>query len=172
MSSLLSRLSYDSSPYVPEVPDLYEDEEEEDEPTTGGGAVVRKIHLEGDAAVDEVTGLHALFDLRSGSRTDPGTRVPNNEDAMLVLECEALYVVADGMGGHAGGEIASQLAVEAMATTFLERHKTPCLLSNVPPRAMELVQGFAAANEAIRSTASRNPKLSEMGTTVVESSSR
>jgi protein phosphatase len=86
---------------------------------------------------------------------------------MLVLESEALYVVADGMGGHAGGEIASQLAIEAMANTFLETNSPPCVLSNIPPRAMQLVQGFAAANEAIRSTAAKTPWLSEMGTTVV-----
>jgi serine/threonine protein phosphatase PrpC len=153
--------------YPPEVPDLYEEEEEEDEPTTGGGAVVRKLYAEDDAGVDEPTGLHALFELRSGGRTDPGTRSSTNEDAMLLLESEALYVVADGMGGHAGGGIASQLAIEAMATTFLSEKSAPCVLSNVPPRAMQLVQGIAAANEAIRSAASRNPLLFEMGTTVV-----
>jgi serine/threonine protein phosphatase PrpC len=161
-----SRLS-DGAPAVADVPDLYEEEEEEDEPTTGGGAVVRKLYLEDAAEVDEPTGPHPLFELRSGGRTDPGTRASTNEDAMLLLETEALYVVADGMGGHAGGEIASQLAIEAMATTFLEETGAPVVLSNVPPRAMQLVQSFAAANEAIRSNASKNPALFEMGTTVV-----
>jgi protein phosphatase len=151
----------------PDVPDLYEDEDEEDEPTKGGGAVVRKLYVEDTASVDEPTGPHALFELRSGGRTDVGTRAKNNEDALLLLEGEALYVVADGMGGHAGGEIASQLAIEAMAATFVDDDGSPVVLPNVPPRAMQLVQGFAAANEAIRSNASKNPRLFEMGTTLV-----
>jgi protein phosphatase len=71
------------------------------------------------------------------------------------------------MGGHAGGEIASQLAVEAMAATFVEDVSSAVALPDIPPRAMQLVEGFAAANEAIRSTASKNPALFEMGTTLV-----
>jgi serine/threonine protein phosphatase PrpC len=149
------------------IVDFYDDEDEDDEPTTGGGAAVRKLHCEVDAAFDEPTGTFRLFELSAGARTDPGTKRANNEDSMLVLEDESLFVVADGMGGHAGGEVASQLAVEAMASTFLEKARTPCILSNVPPRAVQLVQGFAAANEAIRSAASKNPVLSDMGTTVV-----
>jgi protein phosphatase len=159
----VSRIGFDdSSPYA-----IYDDEDEDDEPTRGGGAVVRKLYMEDGAAPDEPTGVHARFGVRSGGRTDPGTRLTSNEDAMLMLESAGLYVVADGMGGHAGGALASQLAIEAMAATFLENADAPCLLANVPPRAMQLVQGIAAANEAIRSQASRNPTLSEMGTTVV-----
>jgi protein phosphatase len=150
------------------VPDLYgEEDEDDDEPTKGGGAVVRKLYVEETAAVDEPTGAHALFELRAGGRTDNGTRARNNEDAMLLLAQEHLYVVADGMGGHAGGEIASQLAIEALAATFVDEDASPISMPNVPPRAMQLVQGFAAANEAIRSNASKNPRLFEMGTTVV-----
>lgn len=150
------------------LPDVYDDDDDdEDGATMGGGAAVRKLHLEVDAEIDEPTGCHALFALHSGARTDPGTKRVNNEDSLLVLEDESLFVVADGMGGHAGGEIASQLAVDAMASTFLEKTAAPCVLSNVPPRALQLVQGFAAANEAIRSAASKNPTLSDMGTTVV-----
>jgi serine/threonine protein phosphatase PrpC len=149
------------------VPDLYQDEDEEDEPTTGGGAVVRKIRHEDDAQADEPTGVHALFDLRSGGRTDVGAKARANEDALLLLEGESLFVVADGMGGHVGGEVASQLAIEAIASTFVDHGTAPLLLSNVPPRAVKLVQGFAAANEAIRSTASKSQRLSQMGTTVV-----
>jgi len=151
----------------PAIPDLYVDDEDDDEPTMGGGAAVRKVRVEDDAAVDPPSGTHPLFELSVGGRTDPGTKRPNNEDAMLLLDAESLYVVADGMGGHEGGEIASQLAIDAMASTFLEPSGAHLLLSNVPPRAVRLVEGFAAANEAIRSTAARNTWLSEMGTTLV-----
>ncbi len=149
-----------------EIPCLYADEGEEEEPTMGGGAAVRSLRIESDAARDEPTGCHR-FALESGGRTDIGMKRRANEDAMLLLDAETLYVVADGMGGHAGGAVASRLAVDAMATSFLDESTTPCLLANVPPRGAELVQGFAAANEAIRSAASKSPRLSDMGTTVV-----
>lgn len=126
------------------VPDLYADEGELDEPTMGGGAAIRTLHVEDDAH-DEPTGLHARFSLAASGRTDTGTKRRTNEDAMLVLDEEALYVVADGMGGHAGGEVASQLTVDAIASSFLEEHDAPCILSNVPLRGAELVQSFAAA---------------------------
>ena len=150
------------------IPNVYaDDDDDSDAATLGGGAAVRNLHLEREAIRDEPTGRHALFELLAGARTDPGTKRPNNEDSMLVLEDEHLFVVADGMGGHAGGEIASQLAVDAMATTFLEKTPTSCVVANLPVRALELVQSFAAANEAIRSVASKNAHLTNMGTTVV-----
>ena len=46
--------------------------------------------------------------------TDVGRRRDHNEDAFLVDEALGLYVVADGMGGHAGGGTASRLAVETI----------------------------------------------------------
>jgi serine/threonine protein phosphatase PrpC len=149
------------------VPNLYA-EEEEDEPTQGGGAALRRIQLDPTIRrIDEPAMLSAPLVIVAGGFTDEGTKRPNNEDAMLLLDEHALYVVADGMGGHAGGEVASQLAVDAMEATFLDHPTNATLLSNIPVRAVELVQGLAAANEAIRGEAARSPWLSEMGTTIV-----
>ncbi|MDN4547911.1 PP2C family serine/threonine-protein phosphatase [Pseudomonas sp. C32] len=52
---------------------------------------------------------------RSAARTDPGRVRTRNEDAFLDCPQQGLWVVADGMGGHTGGDIASQLIVTSLA---------------------------------------------------------
>ena len=170
LRDLLARLRGDpprADDGVDSVHALDEEDDEIDEPTRGGGAAVRDVHFDPDAVVDEPTGCRPLFDLVAGGRTDPGLVREANEDALLLMGEQAVYVVADGMGGHAGGEIASQLAIGAIAAAFSRDSRATCVLSNVPPRAAELVQGLAAANEAIRSAAAKDPRLSDMGTTIV-----
>ena len=60
--------------------------------------------------------------------TDVGQRREHNEDSLLVDEALALFVVADGMGGHAGGATASRLAVETIQGELaaLEAASRPC----------------------------------------------
>ena len=90
--------------------------------------------------------------MRFGARTDPGMR-PNNQDAFG--RRADLYLVADGMGGHRGGDVASRLAVERILA----------LAEGLDPLT-ELRAGFEAANRAIREHAQANADCDGMGTTV------
>lgn len=63
--------------------------------------------------------------LRYAARTDLGMRRNHNEDNFGILEEDALVLVADGMGGHAAGEVASGLALNEVATFYHKATKDP-----------------------------------------------
>lgn len=88
--------------------------------------------------------------------THPGRR-STNEDAFLVDPNRGLFVVADGMGGHNAGEVASSLAVKAIGEFLADG--TPASL-NVLDEALRL------ANDHILSVAGEKPDYTGMGTTV------
>lgn len=92
--------------------------------------------------------------LRSGSATHVGQVRSNNQDSFLVLAEADLYGVADGMGGHNGGEVASAMAVE-----HLQEHAGEPSLEN-------LKQAARIGNRAIFEKAGADPELHGMGTTL------
>ena len=103
-----------------------------------------------------------------GERTDPGLVRPNNQDAcahkMLNLPGGgALLVVADGMGGYDGGEVASRLAVET-----LQAHVLSGAASWAEQRTLAegLQGGIQEANRAILAAQMQQPTLANMGTTL------
>src|SRR2546423_15492862 len=69
--------------------------------------------------------------LRYGATTDVGNTRTNNEDHLLVAE--PLFAVADGMGGHVYGEVASEAAIDALRVAF--RSTTPAGLVEAVKRA-------------------------------------
>jgi serine/threonine protein phosphatase PrpC len=93
--------------------------------------------------------------LRAGSATHVGQVRSNNQDSALVIETNDLYGVADGMGGHQGGEVAS-----AMAVALAEQHSGERTLD-------ALKQAARVANRAIFEKAGSDPDLHGMGTTLV-----
>jgi serine/threonine protein phosphatase PrpC len=140
-------------------------DDDEDLPQPGPEAV--PIVYDEDAADDEPTRIEALILMSAAGQTDTGQRRRKNEDSYLILADHNLFVVADGMGGHAGGEIASKIAVDVIGEAFKLSRFTGDRYANVPRRGSELALAVQLANEAIFSRAKVEPDLEGMGTTVV-----
>lgn len=103
-----------------------------------------------------------------GERTDPGLVRPNNQDACAFDELNlpgggALLVVADGMGGYDGGEVASRLAVETLRTQVLPGAAGWVEQGTV---ADGLLDAIHEANQAILQAQVERPDLAHMGTTL------
>jgi protein phosphatase len=96
-------------------------------------------------------------------RSDVGLRRSGNEDAFRVDPVHGIFLVADGMGGHAAGEIASELA----ATTAEEVLSSALEAGVSGPDLEELLRGsFYNAHDAITRCCSDNPGTRGMGTTL------
>lgn len=116
----------------------------------------------------------ALVRVVAGARSDAGPVRPNNEDCIAINEALRLYVVADGMGGHQAGEVASRLAVDSVQS-FLFRSQDEDDLDEWPfgqeptlsREGNRLRNAIALANERVWRTAQANPALTGMGTTIV-----
>src|SRR5437773_2630934 len=73
---------------------------------------------------------------RSAARTDVGMKREHNEVSFLVNEDQGLFVVRDGMGGHAGGETASRMAVQVRAGLLTDDEARHSRLKNIITRSV------------------------------------
>jgi protein phosphatase len=104
----------------------------------------------------------------SAGLTDIGLRRSHNEDAIFLSDKEGLYLVADGMGGHLHGEVASAMAIETVSTKFIASDKEKV--------SFHLKEAIREANERIygHSREAKPPEgddtlsgFGNMGTTIV-----
>jgi serine/threonine protein phosphatase PrpC len=108
-----------------------------------------------------------------GARTDVGRIRDNNEDAYRVVDDLELYVVSDGMGGEAHGEVASALAIETIidhCKAALQDPASPFFGDTSPefsPRTNRLTSAVNLANRRIYESAERNLQQRGMGATIV-----
>lgn len=93
--------------------------------------------------------------------SDPGLLRPSNQDDYYLDAAGRFFVVADGMGGHAGGQEASRLATKTIAA-HLESNWDGALSSR-----QILEDALLAANQAILKDQQQHPERADMGTTAV-----
>lgn len=100
--------------------------------------------------------------LRAAGVSDVGRRRRMNEDAFALLPAQGLFLVADGMGGHSAGHVASGMAAREVARAIDD----PARASERTP-SERLRGAVAVANEAIVMASKSREDLSGMGTTLV-----
>jgi protein phosphatase len=106
--------------------------------------------------------------------SDVGLQREHNEDSYCILSEHRLFVVADGMGGHRAGDVASRMATSEMTAYFDATTVNGAGVewpseddSRMTPDQSRLVSAVKLANQRIFNTSIRNRSVQGMGTTVV-----
>jgi PPM family protein phosphatase len=114
-----------------------------------------------------------LMNIRFAASSDLGRVRKKNEDSFLAAPHLSLFAVADGMGGHASGEIASRLAVDTLREHFSQASATKDRRQNedetavLSPASNFLVRAFRLVNEKIYRASQERSETRGMGTTLV-----
>lgn len=116
---------------------------------------------------DEPTGPTPRILVTAVGQTDAGRRRKHNEDAYLVMPSHSLFAIADGMGGYAAGEVASQMAIDVISAAFETSQFGGSPIAGLPRRGDELVRAIQSSNTAILQQARANEAQAGMGTTLV-----
>jgi serine/threonine protein phosphatase PrpC len=147
----------------------------------GDAAEITSADVLGEALVQAVAAVRRpnTVRLRMGRHTDVGMVRDLNEDSLLTLELDrvqcsisrpiGLYVVADGMGGHAAGDVASGLAIDTIAEKMVTHLLAPQLTGDTATESFDaqgwLADAVQAANQAVLDR--RDEIDANMGTTLV-----
>ncbi|MFC1866587.1 Stp1/IreP family PP2C-type Ser/Thr phosphatase [Thermodesulfobacteriota bacterium] len=113
--------------------------------------------------------------VKSSGISDVGLKRTGNEDSFSVEDSLGLYIVADGMGGHLAGEVASQIVVEMVNKTFrkwVEEEASEEELFGKPDDSLSregnyILGGIRIANRVVYELALEQKQYHGMGTTVV-----
>ena len=115
------------------------------------------------------------FKVQAAGLTHVGMKRNHNEDSFFMMQEENLYVVADGMGGHASGEVASRMAVETIANFFKataddDEITWPFKMDKAKKyQENRIITSIKLANLRIYEASAREAKYKGMGTTCVSS---
>jgi PPM family protein phosphatase len=110
--------------------------------------------------------------VESSGITDVGKKRKANEDSFFVDDGMSLYVVADGMGGHKAGEVASRVVVETVRDSMRrfrggeDADKTDFASEGLSPSANQLVSSIHLANQTVFQLSQTNVSMDGMGSTV------
>lgn len=104
--------------------------------------------------------------LQAWCQTDVGLRRENNQDSYLIDESLGLFLVADGMGGHRGGEVASRIAVDTIRDV-VDRTIKESGARKPNPRALMAKAYEEASHRIFDRSMENNGELQGMGTTLV-----
>jgi protein phosphatase len=113
------------------------------------------------------------LEIQFGVRSDVGLVRTNNEDHFAIDETLSLFILCDGMGGQAAGEVASRMGAELILEHCREAHRNPhngfegVYREEFSAQSNRLASGIRVSNKAIYETASGTAAVSGMGSTVV-----
>src|SRR5580704_16273600 len=107
--------------------------------------------------------LGSPMKIRYAAKTDVGMKRTHNEDYFSLIEDEQLFLVADGMGGHASGEVASKMAAETIGEFYQRtREDEDATWPYKMDRSLSYIE-----NRLIFETSNRDLRYKGMGTTIV-----
>lgn len=109
--------------------------------------------------------------IRFSGVTDVGRVRDHNEDNFLIADDFPLAAVSDGMGGHASGEIASQITVDTLRRYYTDTHEAgtstwPFRMPSLQVERDRMTVSIKLANTIIHDTGKRDPTKKGMGCTV------
>ena len=111
-----------------------------------------------------------MIEIESAGITDIGRKRKGNEDALFLDDALGLYLVADGMGGHRAGEIASQLVVQTISEYILKSKNNGGEVINLDRglslEANRLLSGIRLSNKVVHAASLDNEACRGMGSTI------